>query len=86
MIDRGPIHVILLSRADRDLVRRPVAGRGGYQSLLRRIQRGLRGRELHVAEADLDALVRAVSAPRQGGFQQRAAAIVRGPSRRRRRA
>lgn len=76
-------HDILLTRREAELVRRPVVGKGGYQSLLRRIQRGLHGRSLAIASKDLDALVRAVSGPKRGGFQMRAEAIV-GPRPRRR--
>lgn len=73
-------HVIPLTRREAELVRRPVVGRGGYQSLLRRVQRGLHGCSLSISNHDLDALVRAVAAKKQGGFQQRAEAIV-GPKR-----
>lgn len=76
-------HVIPLTRREAELVRRPVVGRGGYQSLLRRIQRGLRGRALSISSQDLDALVRAVSGKKRGGFQQRAEAIVGPPAGRR---
>lgn len=69
-------HSISLTAREAALVRRPVVGRGGYQSLLRRIQRGLRGRQLAISSKDLDALVRAVSGKKRGGFQQRAEAIV----------
>lgn len=73
-------HVIPLTRREAELVRRPVVGRGGYQSLLRRLQLGLHGHSLSISNQDLDALTRAVASKRRGGFQQRAEAVV-GPKR-----
>jgi hypothetical protein len=58
------------------MLRRPINGRGGFQSLMRRIQLGLQGRTLKVSQDDLDALIRAVSGPGKGGFQQRARSIL----------
>lgn len=55
---------------------RPIRGDGGFQSLMRRIQLGLRGRQLDVDQADLDALIRATRGPSIGGFQRRARDIV----------
>jgi hypothetical protein len=58
------------------MLRRPIHGRGGFQSLMRRVQLGLRGRQLRVAEDDFNALIRATSGPTVGGFQLRARDIV----------
>lgn len=58
------------------MLRRPIKGRGGFQSLMRRIQLGLRGRQLVIEQADLDALLRATRGPACGGFQRRARDIV----------
>lgn len=73
-------HVIPLTRREVAVLRRPVVGHGGYQSLLRRVQRGLRGHALSISSSDLDALVRAVAVDKRGGFQRRAEAVV-GPKR-----
>jgi hypothetical protein len=62
-----------------ELLRRPIRGRGGWQSLLRRIQGGLRGRELVVDPADIQALIRMSSRGgirRAGGFQTRVLALL----------
>lgn len=62
-----------------ELLGRPVNGRGGFQSLLRRIQRGLNGLYLEVDVADINTLVRSASRGgihRMGGFQQRVLALI----------
>ncbi len=59
------------------LLERPVHGRGGWQSLLRRLQAGLHGHLLIISDKDFDQLVRACSGPHVGGFQLRCRAIVR---------
>lgn len=58
------------------MLQRPIRGRGGFQSLMRRVQLGLRGRWLTVTREDIDGLVRAVKGPSVGGFQRRARDIV----------
>lgn len=58
------------------MLRRPIKGAGGFQDLMRRIQHGLRGHELLVDQADIDALLRATIGPAVGGFQRRARNIV----------
>lgn len=67
--------VVLLRYLSVALLRRPVVGRGGFQSLLRRLQAGLRGRALTVTDADLDRLVRYCAGP-VGGFQRRLRAVI----------
>lgn len=67
---------VLLRPETADMLRRPIRGDGGFQSLMRRIQLGLRGRELRVEDADLDALMRATRGTKAGGFQRRARDIV----------
>lgn len=69
-------YAVLMSHKSLALLARPVVGHGGFQSLLRRLQRGRQGRVLHVSQKDLDALVRACSGPSAGGFQQRFRQIV----------
>lgn len=71
--------IFTLSPQTAELLARPVNGRGGFQSLLRRIQRGLDGVYLEIDVADFNALVRAASAGglrRMGGFQQRVLALI----------
>lgn len=71
--------VFILHPQTAELLARPIVGRGGFQSLLRRIQRGLDGVYLEVDTEDLNALVRAASRGginRMGGFQQRVLALI----------
>lgn len=58
------------------MLRRPIKGRGGFQNLMRRVRLGLRGRTLHVEQADVNALIKATSGRAVGGFQRRARDIV----------
>lgn len=58
------------------MLQRPIKGRGGFQSLMRRIQLGLRGRQLVVEQADINALIRATKGRAIGGFQRRARDII----------
>ena len=62
---------VTLSTPELVRLRRPVLGSGGYQSLLRRLQRGLRGRTLRIDVDDLGRLVTFWMHPHRGGFQQR---------------
>lgn len=70
------MRTVPLRQETADMLRRPIKGRGGFQSLMRRIQNGLRGRQLRVEQADLDSLLRAASGPSVGGFQRRSRDIV----------
>lgn len=67
---------ILLRAESLELLGRPVVGRGGFQSLMRRLQAGLRGRVLTLSTKDLDALIRHCSGRTLGGFQLRARALI----------
>ena len=62
---------IQLSPAELNRIRRPVRGQGGFQSLLRKLQKQLDGDLLEVSEADLERLVRYSFEYGQGGFQER---------------
>jgi hypothetical protein len=62
---------IQLSAAELSRISRPVRGQGGFQSLLRKLQKQLDGNLLEVSEADLERLVRYSFAYGQGGFQER---------------
>lgn len=71
--------MFVLNAQTAELLARPVRGRGGFQSLLRRIQRGLDGVCLEVDIEDINALIRAASRGgirRMGGFQQRVLALI----------
>ena len=56
---------------------RPVRGRGGFQSLLRKLQRQLQGTRLEVTEDDIERLVRYSLQYGKGGFQQRTRGAAR---------
>lgn len=72
-----------MSPEQQALVLRPVNGRGGFQSLLRRIQRSWDPgtSTINVAQADLEVILRELGreGPR-GGFQQRFAALEPKPT------
>lgn len=69
-------YTILLRTESLTVLARPVVGRGGFQSLIRRLQQGRRGRVLTVSERDLKALIAACRGQRPGGFQLRCRAII----------
>lgn len=60
--------------SDRELARvlRPVKGKGGFQSLLRRIQKNVHGNVLDASDADVEKLIRYSFEYGQGGFQEQA--------------
>ena len=63
---------IQLSRAEVARYTRPVSGRGGFQTLLRRIAKQISpDGVLEISEADLERLVRYSFQYGQGGFQER---------------
>lgn len=71
-----PVRRILLQPESVRLLVKRVVGRGGFQSLLRRLQAGLHGSVLTATVPDLERLVRHCGGARVGGFQRRARAIV----------
>ena len=54
----------------------PVRGKGGHQSLLRRLQSNLSGKRLRLTRTDCERVVRYSKEYGQGGFQTRLRAIV----------
>ncbi|MEP7308516.1 MAG: hypothetical protein ABJA98_23675 [Acidobacteriota bacterium] len=56
-------------------LRKPIRGRGGFQSLLRKLRHQLDGRHLEVSRADLERL-RRYAIGYGGGFQGRAKGLV----------
>jgi hypothetical protein len=62
---------ITLTPTETTLLRKPIRGRGGFQSLLRKLQRQLEGQQLAVSAADVERLTRYSAAYGGGGFQRR---------------
>jgi len=67
----GGALVIELTPDERECILRPVHGRGGMQSLLRRLQENLRGHDLSLTPEDCERVVRYANTYGQGGFQNR---------------
>jgi hypothetical protein len=58
-------------------LRQPIVGRGGFQTLFRRIQTGLVGDVLTVTEADYGRLIQMARGERlRGGYQHRARTVI----------
>ncbi len=59
---------------DRELAKilKPVKGQGGFQALLRRIQKQVQGNVLEASDADIEKLIRYSFEYGQGGFQEQA--------------
>jgi len=62
---------IKLTDAQVTRIRRPVKGRGGFQSLLRRVQSQIRNNVLTATPGDIEKLRRYSSQYGDGGFQGR---------------
>ena len=60
--------------SDRELAKitRPIKGKGGFQTLLRRIQKQIQGNVLEASDADVEKLIRYSFEYGQGGFQEQA--------------
>jgi hypothetical protein len=71
---------VQLSREDLELLIRPVAGQGGWQSLLRKLQRQIDGNTLTLSEDDSRRILRYILSYGSGGWQDRLAAIAGGPA------
>lgn len=70
---------VQLSREDMELLIRPVAGQGGWQSLLRKLQKQLKGNTLILTEEDSRRILRYILSYGSGGWQDRLAAIAGTP-------
>lgn len=68
--------VISLSPEAAEAMGKTVSGQGGFQDLLRKMQRQMTGNELTVYSEDLERLVRYIRAYGQGGWQDRLAEVV----------
>ena len=58
---------------------RPVAGQGGWQSLLRKLQKQIKGNTLTLTEDDSRRILRYILSYGSGGWQDRLAAIAGAP-------
>ena len=67
---------ITLSAAAQRAFAKPVAGRGGHQTLLRRLQRQIQDGVLTASSADMEKMLRYMLSYGSGGFQQRLAAAT----------
>ena len=65
-----------LSSEDYQLLMRPVAGSGGWQSLLRKLQRQVNGNTLTITPADSQRILRYILSYGSGGWQDRLAGIA----------
>lgn len=52
-------------------IQRPVRGRGGFQTLLRRLQKQIQGDTLTLSDDDLEKLIRYSYQYGEGGFEDR---------------
>jgi hypothetical protein len=68
---------IELSNLEVARISKPVKGRGGFQSLLRRIQNQIHGNILEASDGDIEKLVRYSFHYGQGGFQEQVKATAR---------
>ena len=76
MLGIGKAVSIHLTPLDAKTLRKPIRGRGGLQSLLRKLQHQLDDRHLEVSRADLARLRRYSLGYGGGGFQGRAKELV----------
>jgi hypothetical protein len=67
---------IKLSSADYQLLMRPVAGSGGWQSLLRKLQKQVEDKTLTITESDSQRILRYILSYGSGGWQDRLAGIA----------
>jgi hypothetical protein len=67
---------IELRPEDYDLLMRPVAGSGGWQSLLRKLQKQVEGHRLTLTESDSTRILRYILSYGSGGWQDRLAAAA----------
>lgn len=67
---------VQLSKEDLELLMRPVAGQGGWQSLLRKLQKQIKGNSLTLTEDDSRRILRYILSYGSGGWQDRLAAIA----------
>jgi len=71
---------VQLNREDLELLMRPVAGQGGWQSLLRKLQKQIKGNTLTLTVDDSRRILRYILSYGSGGWQDRLAAIAGAPA------
>lgn len=69
---------IPLSKGALAALSKPVNGKGGHQTLLRRLQKQIEEGVLTVSSADMEKIVRYLLSYGRGGFQSRLAAATGG--------
>lgn len=69
------IHIPLSQQAQRAFAK-PVVGKGGHQTLLRRLQAQINDGVLVVSVADMEKMLKYMLSYGRGGFQQRLAAAT----------
>jgi hypothetical protein len=67
---------IPLSQQAQKAFAKPIVGKGGHQTLLRRLQAQIRDGELVISVADMEKMLRYMLSYGSGGFQQRFAAAT----------
>jgi hypothetical protein len=67
---------IKLSSEDYELLMRPVAGSGGWQSLLRKLQKQVKDKTLTLTESDSQRILRYILSYGSGGWQDRLASLA----------
>ena len=67
---------IELTQAQTRLLKRPIEGSGGWQSLLRLLQRRLEGQDLSLTPGEIARILRYKTRYGQGGFQDRLAGVI----------
>lgn len=69
--------------SDREVAKlmKPVKGRGGFQSTIRRVQKNIKGNILEASVADVERLVKYAFEYGPGGFQEQAKAVADGGTR-----
>ncbi len=71
---------IKLSSDDYELLMRPVAGSGGWQSLLRKLQKQVKDQTLTLTESDSQRILRYILSYGSGGWQDRLAGLAGHPT------
>jgi hypothetical protein len=63
--------MVQLTKQDAEKLSKPVNGQGGFQNLMRGLQKRLRGRQVWVTQEEIVRIYRYATRGGQGGFQGR---------------
>ena len=74
-MEQAPV-VIDLSPTELEFLARPANGRGGYQSMLRRLQKQIQGGKLTISQEEAEHLRKYAGNYGQGGFQGRLKSVA----------